>query len=197
MRQRGQVFRTNGRRESWLGSAQTQNIQLHLLRSAAEGHLTRFEFAVHRTDEPPDFSGASVVFIGAHGSTGLRDYFRAVSDMVREFTPTAIAKRVSNCGCVILAVCSGGRGDPQTSSSETLGLASNMLAHGVRAIVAPNWPVDPTLMRYWLPVFLERLTSGDTVGMAAESARRSVYESTNHAIPALHLQLFGDPEYRI
>ena len=188
---------TNGSRQAWLGSVQTQDYALHLLRASTEDELRKHCFTIDRSDFPPSFSQSSIVFLGGHGATGLRQYFRSVGDSVREFTPTEIAKLVEGCGCVILAVCSGGRGDPQNSSSETLGLASKMLAYGVRTVIAPTWPVDPVLMRYWLPVFLAEFTAGKTVAEAVCSAHGAVLAYANHPLPALHLQLFGDPSHRL
>lgn len=197
IRMRAEPSQTSGDRQAWLGSAHTLDTPIHLLRSNVENCLTEYQFLIQRTDVPPNVSGDTLVFIGSHGSTGLRKYFRAVGDTIHEFTPSQVARSVSNCGCVTLAVCSGGRGDAQTNSSESLGLTSYMLSYGVRSVIAPAWPLDPTLMRHWLPKFLEELAACRPVKIAVRAAQNAVLNHVDRPILALHLQLHGDPDYHI
>ncbi len=184
-------------RKAWLGSRNTPDSTLLALKQKVDDELERRNFSIVEGAAPSGFEGCEIVFIAAHGGTGKADYFRSASDLISHYSPTEMAYMLRNCGCVILAVCSGGRSDSQTGSNETLGLVSSLLREGVRCIVAPPWPLDIEVVQYWLPAFLAAMDEGECVGYAAEIARTEVRKQLDHPCAWGQLHVYGDQCFRL
>ena len=184
-------------RKAWIGSAETTDNTLIVLRSYVEDCLKEHQFLVSRDFAPSNFSRCELAFIGAHGGTGMGGFFRSVSDRVNHFSPSELAQMLAGCGCVILAVCSGGRSDRQSGSEETLGLVTALFRAGVRCVIAPPWPLDIDVVKYWLPAFLRALDAGATTGEAAVKARDAVRQELDHPCAWGQMHLYGDQNFRL
>lgn len=185
------------KRKAWIGSAESQDSTLIALREQVGPHLDAHGFLQSSAHAPFDFGNSEIAFIGAHGGTGIADYFRSVSDRVNYFAPSEFARMLAGCGCVILAVCSGGRSDRKSGNLETLGLVSALFRNGVRCAVAPPWPLDIEVVQYWLPAFLDAMDHGQSVGEAATKARDAVRNQLDHPCAWGQLHVYGDQQFRL
>ena len=183
-------------RKAWIGSSGVNDPTLLMLRQYVEDQLKDHRFGISRDDWPAEFEASEIAFIGAHGGTGAHEYFRSISDRINYFSPQEVARMLSGCGCVILAVCSSGKSERQSGSQETLGLVSTLLRFGVRCVIAPPWPLDIEVVRHWLPTFLDALAGGKTVGGAACEAQDAVRASIDHPCAWGQLQVYGDQMFR-
>jgi hypothetical protein len=184
-------------RRAWIGSSKSENVTLINLRSLVSTPLESFGFSIENGSAPEDFGGSELVFIGAHGGTGVGDYFRSVGDAVNYFAPSDFARLLTGSGCVMLAVCSGGRSDRQIGSEEALGLVAELFRVGVRCVVAAPWPLDIEVVGHWLPVFLDSMNRGETVGNAAERARNAVRLKIDHPCAWAQMHVYGDQNYSL
>lgn len=184
-------------RKAWIGSSETTDNTLIALRQYVGPCLQEHCFSTSSDFGPFDFAGSEVAFVGAHGGTGMADYFRSISDRVNHFSPAELARMLAGCGCVILAVCSGGRSDRQSGSEEALGVVSSLFRAGVRCVIAPPWPLDIEVVKYWLPAFLEAMDSGETAGEAAVKARDNVRQELDHPCAWGQMHLYGDQNFRL
>lgn len=183
-------------RKAWMGSNRSSDPTLERLGRLVGANLLGNGFEVSDDDAPFSFQGSEIAFIGAHGGTGFGDYFRRISDGVTHFSATEISNYLAGCGCVILAVCSGGRADSQANTEETLGLVSSLLRVGVRCVVGAPWPLDPELVAHWLPVFLEKMDEGASVGEANHAAQTAVKVAFDHPCAWGQMHLYGDQDFR-
>ena len=170
---------------------------LHVLRARIEDVLKAHGFTIDRSDEPTDFKHSQFAMIGAHGGTGVFQYFREVGDRVVHFTPANFAALIEKTGCAVLAVCSGGKSNAQHGSEEALGLAAALLRAGVRCVIAPPWPMYVDVMDCWLPAFLQAAENGAMMDDAAEQGRIAVAERFDHPLPKLQLHIYGDGAFRV
>ena len=154
--------------------------------------LEAMHFRMSAQDVPTDLAGSDMAFVGAHGGTGVGDYFRSISDDVNSFTPREFARMLRGCRCVVLAVCSAGRSDRQTGNEETTGLVTELLREGVRCVVAPPWPLDIHVVRAWLPAFLAGMKAGERAGEAARQALQAVRAAIDHPCAWAQLHVYGD-----
>lgn len=182
---------------AWIGSGKTKDGTLIVLKEQAEGALRAGGFTISADTGPHDFASAELAFVAAHGGTGAANYFRSVGDRVSHFSPAEMAFMLKSCGCVVLAVCSGGRSDGQSGNTETLGLVSSLLRAGVRCVIAPPWPLDIEVVRYWLPAFLEAMDRGKCVGDAVAEARDAVRVELDHPCAWGQLHVYGDQLFRL
>ncbi|MCP4614096.1 MAG: hypothetical protein GY845_35865 [Planctomycetes bacterium] len=130
---RSEDWSGNLSRKAWLGSSHENpahgnlNIVLRLLRNRLSPLLEEYEFEIVEGKFPNELEFSSLVVVTSHGDVGLFDYFSAVSDTAQAYSAREFASHFEGCGCVVLFVCSAGRSDAQTGSSETLGLVSELL----------------------------------------------------------------------
>jgi hypothetical protein len=180
------------KRNAWIGSQHTKDMTLHVLRARVEQVLKEHHFAIDRSDEPQGFEDSQLAMLGAHGGTGVFQYFRTVGDRVVHFSPANFAALLGNTGCAILAVCSSGKSDAQHGSEEALGLAAALLRVGVRCVIAPPWPMYVDVMDRWLPTFLQAVDEGATMSAAAQQGRVAVADRFDHPLPKHQLHIYGD-----
>ncbi|MES2438554.1 MAG: CHAT domain-containing protein [Verrucomicrobiota bacterium] len=185
----------NHERRAWIGSKETTDSTLIALRAMVDGALTLHEVVTSDDAGPYGFAGCELAVIGAHGGTGFNDYFRSVGDRVNHYSPSEMANMLTGCGCVVLAVCSGGRSDGQTGSAEALGLVTSLFRAGVRCVIAPPWPLDIEVVQHWLPAFLESMDAGYSVGMSATRARVAVRLELDHPCAWGQLHIYGDQNF--
>lgn len=193
---RTSTWKGNKIRKAWIGSSETKNTTLTALREVVDNCLQEHSFAVSHDLWPFDFAGSEIAFIGAHGGTGMGNYLRSIGDAVNYYSPDEFAQMLAGCGLVILAVCSGGRSDRQSGSEESLGLVAALFRTGVRCVIAPPWPLDFEIMKYWLPAFLNALALGDSAGEAAVKARDAVRQEFDHPCAWGQMHLYGDQSFR-
>jgi hypothetical protein len=184
-------------RKAWIGSAETTDYPLMILRSHVEVCLKEHCFLESRDFTPTNFARCQLAFIGAHGGTGMGGFFRSISDRVNHFSPAELAQMLAGCGCVVLAVCSGGQSDRQSGSEETLGLVTALFRVGVRCVIAPPWPLHIDVVKYWLPAFLKALDDKATTGEAAVKARDAVRRELDHPCAWGQMHLYGDQNFRL
>lgn len=187
----------NRERKAWIGSKETTDGTLIALKSMVEYGLESHGFVISDDAGPYGFDGCEMAVIGAHGGTGFDDYFRSVSDRENHFSPSEIANMLTGCGCVVLAVCSGGRSDAQAGSAEMLGLVTSLFRAGVRCVIAPPWPLDIEVVQHWLPAFLASMDEGNSVGVSAAAARDAVRLQLDHPCAWGQLHVYGDQNFRI
>jgi hypothetical protein len=184
-------------RSVWIGSKETTDGTLIALKSMVEEGLKSNGFVISDDAGPYGFAGCELAVIGAHGMTGFDDYFRTVSDRVNYFSPSEIANMLTGCGCVVLAVCSGGRSDGQAGTAETLGLVTSLFRAGVRCVIAPPWPLDIEVVQHWLHAFLTSMDGGHSVGVSAAAARDAVRLKIDHPCAWGQLHIYGDQNFSV
>ncbi|WP_439549056.1 CHAT domain-containing protein [Falsiroseomonas sp.] len=148
---------------------------------------------------PATFAGATMAVITAHGGVHPEGrYFQVVSDEGGlRVAAGDLAGALRNVGVVILFVCSGGRADKHPGAHTTLGLAKQILDRGSQSVIASPWPLDSRVPSHWLPTFLERWLSGETL-IEANFAANQVVDRNFAYDPArgLAMTIFGDPTMR-
>lgn len=148
---------------------------------------------------PPEFAGASMAVIAAHGGIHPEGrFFRVVSDEGNlRVSAGELANALRNVGIVILFVCSGGRADKHPWANTTLGLAKQILDRGCAAVIASPWPLDSRVPSHWLPEFLDQWSRGKNL-IDANFAANQVVDQRFSRDPArgLAMTIFGNPGLR-
>ena len=184
-------------RKAWMGSGRSQNTTLLGLRDRVAPALLGLDFDISDEDTPTSLANSEIVFVGAHGGTGEGNHFRSIGDDVSLFPPKQFARLLFGSGCVVLAVCSGGRSDRQDGSEETIGLVSHLFNVGVRCVIAPPWPLDIDVMKYWLPAFMRSLVDGMPTGQAAKEAQVTVRATLDHPCAWGQMHIYGDQMFAL
>lgn len=185
----------NKRKVAWLGSLNSQDINLNLLRSVLTPSLTKSGFELLNEDAPISIKSDALVVAVSHGGTGFQRFFEALSDRVHEFSTEAFASYFQGCGCVVLFVCNAGSAQVKHQSADSHGLAISILANGVRVVIACPWPLTTDSAREWLPAFLAEIDQGIPVRKAAWSAAHSVRSKIAHLCGWAPLHVYGDGDF--
>lgn len=192
----------DGRWCAWVsvtGDSETQTT-LSMVADRLDAEFHRHRFEVDLGDALPEFSGASVALVVAHGGVHpAQQHFHSVSDEGSlQVSGHRLADALRNCGLVILFVCSAGRHDLHPGANTTIGLATEILDRGSSAVVASPWPLDSRVPSHWLPAFLERWTAGERLIDASHHANSVVdREFGLDAAHGLAMTVYGNPLLRL
>ena len=171
---------TASARSAWLGSPQTKNEILVLLRAALIPHLAQQGIPLVETDRLPSLRDHDLVILGSHGHARQGEGFARLSDDEHAYEPDVVASAVSGSTCVLLFACHAGRGDQRLYSHETTGLVSSLLRHGVHAVIASLWPLDVAVAEAWLIAF-GKTEKNLTVLQRVDLAQREIATHSNFA----------------
>jgi len=181
---------------AWLGSPRTDDLTLHYLRDRLTPEFNQYNVDIVEDDTPVNLSGSCLAFISSHGSTGIEDRFRTISDKIKTYSSIEFARLFSGCGCLVLFTCNAGRNDTMLNSSEVVGLTTKLLRIGIKCVIASPWPLHVYVVETWLPKFLKGIFSESTVGEAAFSASQSVKERFINPCAWASLNVYGDPKFK-
>ncbi|MGI8508655.1 MAG: hypothetical protein ACR2MQ_04965 [Gemmatimonadaceae bacterium] len=196
---RSREFQSDGRSVAWIPTAEPDEEfpTLAVLAEALDESFARFGISVSTGSTPPkDLAGAELLIVAAHGGVAEEHrFFRVVQDDVQQrMGSTTFARWLANVGAVVLFVCSAGRVDKHPHAGTTIGLAKQLLDNGCRAVIAPPWPLEISVPRYWLPAFLGAWTSGAPVIDACYLANVAVRTNlADEPIKDLAMTVYGDP----
>lgn len=191
------------RRVAWFGDAADEDLSpLRFLRDDVEPILRGAGFEI-MSGGRPTIGGAEIIILGAHGGIFDESFsgvsaFRGFSDersvrlSLDELCSLVEAPRI-----MVLFACSAGRLDDMPFGQGLWGAPAALLRHGCRSVVASPWPLDVAVPGKWLPTFLARLESGDTVSRAAFKANHAVHDREPHPARWLAMHVYGDPRTRI
>jgi len=196
---------TNGRLACWISDDKPSTVENEIL--PLQIMLDNFQslsifddFDIHLNQEnalPKTFKNSELVIIGAHGSVSEKLHtFSKISDeaQLKEHY-SKLARRLENCGVVILFVCSSGRFNSHPEANTTIGLAKELIKNGCSAVIASPWPLDVMCTSHWLSKFLnswinERKTLNKSVCEAnLHVAERYSYDPLKY----LALTIYGNP----
>jgi hypothetical protein len=196
---RFRTFKSDGRSVAWIPTTEPSEElpTLAPLAAVLDESFVRFGISVDTGPTPPkDLAGAELLIVAAHGGvTEERRFFRVVQDDVRQgMGASTFARRLANVGVVVLFVCSAGRVDKHPHAGTTIGLARRLLNNGCRAVIAPPWPLETSVPRYWLPAFLQAWVSGAPVIDACFLANVAVRSRlADEPVKDLAMTVYGDP----
>ena len=197
MKQRNSSPAINGSKIAWLGHPTRCDEVLAHLRGVIAGQLATGTVKLSEEMFLPDLSGSSLAVVACHGRVGFLHHFRSLTDGYSTFSPEEFARKLENSGVVVLLSCSAGRTDSRTHSMEAAGVVTSLLAHGVRAVISPLWPIPVLIPEIWIGPFLQSLLSGSTVGQAAAAGTRALREKFNHPCAWAALAVFGDQQLTV
>jgi len=191
-----------GRRVAWIPDEPVDGglTTLALLRALAAPALDRHGLDLFTNGQPPkNLGGSDLALVGGHGMLNTGDrYFNVIADeRTTRLSPRQLARMCRNVGVAILTVCHAGRLDGHPFGAGTHGLAHLLLDHGCRAVVAPPWALDVTVMADWLSTFLASIDSGDPVVTSAFKANQFVRARRTHPADHLAMHVFGDPLFSL
>lgn len=180
---------------AWLGSPDTPDYSLHFLRDKLQPVFDRCGVQIINSNSPEGMNASALAVIVAHGSLGQAGLFHLATDRVRAYSAQDLAGDLNNCGCVVLFVCHAGRADQQSGTTETVGLVSELLKRGVRAVVASSWPLHVYVPPLWLAPFLDAFMNGDPVRAAVFKAAQAVRVQYKSPSAWAALSVYGDGEF--
>jgi hypothetical protein len=180
---------------AWFGSPLATDQAIVALHKYVASSLPSRNVAVVTNDAPDGLAESALAIIGSHGQRDTSGQFRAISDGRANFSPAEVGRYLRGCGCVVLSVCHGGGSSVATSTNEIRGMVAALLGVGVRAVIAPAWPISVETAAYWLPVFLDLMKSGETVTEACYRAARIVEKHVSDAAAWAAFQVYGDGLY--
>lgn len=196
---------TNGHLKCWISneippSSDESFLPLQIMADNFQDSRVFENFNIHFNQEntlPRDFKNSELVIIGAHGGVTDRLHtFRSVSDEanLRE-RYQEVAKHLTNCGVVILFVCSSGRFNSHPEAKTTISFAKELIKNGCSAVIASPWPLDVTFTSHWLSNFLENwIAAGDTVNQAVSKANILIAQRYSYdPLKYLALTIYGNP----
>lgn len=150
-------------RAAWLGVPGKRDRALDFIADKIYPTLKNHGFTIHQDERPSGMSNVSLAVVAAHGGVGQWSQFVTITaDSKLQFTPREFAQFFSDCGCVVLLICSAGRSDERQYAGETCSLVTELFEHGVQTVIAPVWPLSIKVPGLWLPEFLGQFTAGET-----------------------------------
>ncbi|WP_233972392.1 tetratricopeptide repeat protein [Pectobacterium versatile] len=194
---------TNGKLVSWISTADSEGYTLKTMADTFTQENGVFEKwgVMHSGGNylPEGFERSELVIVAAHGGVteSLRQ-FRSISDEGNlRVNYSSFAKKLSQCGVVILFVCNSGRFDHHPDAVTTVGLTKQLIDEGCEAVVSSPWPLDAIMTLKWLPFFMDKWMNGDTLSESvfyanSEIAKAYSYDSSN----CLALTIFGNGNRR-
>lgn len=187
----------DGRRCAWLGSGQSTDLALAMLRAKLESNFRTHGVELVTDESPARVAGSSLAILASHGGMDETGYFTTVSDRESEASAEGFAQGLNGCACVLLLVCSAGNMKPRRSSYESHGLAAALLTKGVGAVIACSWPLATDVALQFTGPFLEALANGHTVDTAVWSANRVIHDRYPNPCAYAALQVYGDGAHRL
>jgi hypothetical protein len=145
---------------------------------------------------PKGLENSKLVMITAHGGTTVTsNYFSSISDEGSlEVHYQEFAKRLRNCGVVVLFVCNAGRFNNHPYLSTTISLQKELLKNGCETIIASPWPLDAMMTPRWFGCFLNKwIDESLTVEEAVYQTNMHFYENDFNPAKYLALSVFGNP----
>ncbi len=190
---RAEARARDGGRAAWMGVPGKRDFDLELVASETGPILKHHGFTIHQGDRPSSMNIISLAILAAHGGVGQWGQFVSItSDGKLRFSPGEFASYFSDCGCVVLFICSAGRSDERHHAGETCSLVTELLEHGVQTVIAPIWPLSIKVPGIWLPEFLAQYTAGETAMNASFAAARKVENSFPNPCAWAAMHLYGD-----
>lgn len=190
-------------REAWLGSPKTKDEVLLALRDLLTPRLVDQGIAMIDADILPPLHDRGLVILASHGSAEQGHGFSRVSDDEQSYEPDEIATSLADTTCVVLFVCHAGRGDERLYSHETTGLVSSLLRRGIRAVVAPLWPLEITIADAWMEAF-GRTSKDLTIVERVDQAQREIAKQPRftdaygeHPLIRNTFSVFGDGSVKL
>lgn len=187
----------DGRRCAWLGSAQSTDFALAMLRAKLEASFKAHGVELLAEDFPAQVAGSSLAILASHGGMDETGYFTTITDRESEASAEVFAQGLNGCACVLLLVCSAGNMKPRRTSNESHGLAAALLTKGVGAVIACSWPLSIDVALRFTGPFLEAMANGHSVDTAVWSANRVVHDRYPNPCAYAALHLYGDGAYRL
>lgn len=179
---------------AWFGAPTSPDLEICLVRSKLEPICVNNDVTVVSDDEPIGCAECALAIVVSHGSQGYGGFFKNVSDGRDVFDSKRFSSYFRSSTCVVLFVCHAGRSDPAIGSLDARALVSELMSSGVKAVIAPQWPLNIDIPPHWLPGFLEAIGKGSTIREAKLRGDSRVKE--HFASPAAwhSMNLYGDGE---
>ncbi len=155
------------------------------------------KMSVFDANAPPRGEPASVLVLGAHGVLAGSAFRLLGGETPRsQLSSVETARAFNDARLVVLLVCHAGRLTPEPNSTRVLGLPSEFLQAGARAVVASAWPLNAELAARWLAHFFKEWDGGASVGEAVFFANRALRAEGVAAVDYLAMYVVGDPELK-
>lgn len=192
-------IKTNGKCLSWISTADEKHNTLKTLAEEfnREGGVFQKFNVTHSgySHLPVGFENAELVIVAAHGGvTNPEQQFHSISDEGNlRVHYNELARKLRNCGVVILFVCSAGRHDNHPDAATTNGLVKSLLDEGCCTVIASPWPLNAMMTFKWLPPFMEKWMNGETINDSVFHANSETAEYYSFQYGnCLALNIYGD-----
>ena len=143
-----------------------------------------------------------IVHIAAHGAYNAEE--PAHSGLLigpdHFLTAQIVAQLSAVPELVFLNCCHSARVDGDPSARVHLlaaSVARELMAIGVRAVIAAGWSIDDTAAVAFATSFYEQMLAGSGLGDAVRIARRDAYNERRTSMTWAAYQCYGDPEFRL
>lgn len=185
--------------KSWISNADSEGYTLKTIIDiySEDNVLENYNIELDTSHSlPKGLEDSKLAMITAHGGTTVAgNYFSSVSDEGSlEVHYQEFAKKLQNCGVVVLFVCNAGRFNNHPYLSTTISLQKELLKNGCETIIASPWPLDAMMTPRWFGCFLNKwIDESLTVAEAVYQTNMHFYENDFNPAKYLALSVFGNP----
>lgn len=168
-----------------------QDITLNYLQSKLEDTILKYNIDLVTSSLPLKPIKSNVTILIAHGDKNISGFpsFYTYS----EKAITNIHRIVESTDILILFVCHSGSGKKAVLRSKLNSFVRQLLAEGIKTIIAPYWALHTSVPPIWLPTFLNSLLSGENVGNSFRNATMEVFNTNKNPGAWCCLHCYGNP----
>ncbi len=172
---------------AWLGSLETSDETLELLRSQIIDLLIAHEFITSEEDSPKGCANRKLSIVACHG-----DFISSMTltDGQTAFLASDFSAYFNDTQVVIIFACSAGSGTYNRLWNEIDSMAEKLLANNVACVIAPTFPISLGTVTIWLNYFLNHSIHG--VSQAALDANRILRYQNEYQMAWGNLHIYGD-----
>ncbi|SHN44043.1 hypothetical protein [Chitinophaga sp. CF418] len=174
------------------------DMALNYLYSYIEDTINTHKFDIATTKVPSKQLQSDLNIVAAHGSEDINTFpaFHAKSEEGR-LSIVDIKGVIGSGKILILFVCHSGSMRSDFLRNRVATLVREALQSGYEAVIAPFWALNISIVKFWLPAFLESFDSGKELIDAVYDGNTAVKNEypTPKAYACLHA--YGNPFFRV
>jgi hypothetical protein len=175
---------------------ETGDFTLNLLYSKIEETIKDNDIDCNVDSEIKISEDSRIVIICAHGESNIFETQRIIANNVNDGHKEEyynIEKFLNNKDIVILFVCNSGKMKKDFLTEKINALTVSLFENGVKAVIAPKWPLHVDVVSIWFPAFFSAFKSGRSALNSFYDASKKVYEEYQHPGAWANLHYFGNP----
>lgn len=180
----------NEEKVAWFGG-NTDDTTILSMKSKMDELLSRYSVSTQSTTIP-HAAHAKLAIACAHGGLIGDACFKTITGET-VLSDSEFANHYESNSCVILLICSSGRGDHSIFSGTVQSLITRLMNNGNKCVIAPIFPLDISIGAIWMETFLKgALENGKSINESAKEAISRVKQTYDNPCAWGNIHVYGN-----